>query len=117
MKSLRVAAVLSIAALALAGCAALPAGPTPAELLQKVQGARTRAEHESLAAYYSGVAASARAEAQAHREMARAPAGVGRGDWTRPAHCRAIAAAYDGRASEQEAMAVAQRQLAALARS
>jgi len=70
VKTLSAAAVAPIAALALGGCAAVPAGPTPAELLQKVQVARTRAEPESLAAYYSGRASEQEAMAVAQRQLA-----------------------------------------------
>ena len=104
-----------MAAIAIAGCAASPAGPSPEELLSSIGAARTRADHEALAAYYAREGAFARASALEHRNMATQPLGAGRGSWTMPAHCRRLAESYAARAAEQEGMALAQRQLAARA--
>ena len=92
--------------LALAGCAAV--APSAQEQLRKVEAARTRADHEGLAAY-AREAASAKASALEHRKMARGNFGASRGSAGMPAHCRRLAESYEARASEQEAMAFVQR--------
>ena len=102
-----------MAAIAIAGCAASPADPSAEELLSSIGAARTRADHEALAAHYAREMALARAKVLEHRRMAAEPLGASRGSWTLPAHCRALAHSYAARASEQEGMLLAQRQLAA----
>lgn len=102
--------------LALSACAPLVPGPSPEDLLARIEAASTRSDHEALAAHYDGAAASMGASALEHRKMAGESFGPGRGSWTRPAHCRTLARSYDAHATEYRAMAVAQRQLAALAR-
>ena len=105
-----------MAAITIAGCAATPASPSPQELLRSIEAARTRADHEALAAYYAREGAFARASALEHRNMATQPLGAGRGSWTMPAHCHRLAESYAARAAELEGMALAQRQLAARAK-
>ena len=55
---------------ALAGCASGPA-PVAPELVQRIETARTRADHESLASYYTQEAVKARETAALHRRMAK----------------------------------------------
>ena len=109
-------ALVGISLIGLTACASAPTGPSAEELLHAVQAARTAAEHESLAAHYESEAATERRNAERHRRMAQEPLGAGRGSWSMPAHCRALASSYEAHAMEYQAMAVAQRQLAPLTR-
>ena len=100
--------------LVLAGCASGPTAPSP-ELLQRIEAARTRGDHEALATHYTGEAAAARAMADNHRKMAKSYQGNlsgGRGGASMPAHCNAIVRSQEGIAAEYEGMAAAHRQLA-----
>lgn len=109
----RIASLLLLSAV-LAGCATGPSGPSP-ELLQRIESARTRSDHEALVAYYSQQAAAARALAAEHRKMAQSYQGMfagGRGGASMPAHCNAIDRSQEGIAAEYEGMAAGHRQLA-----
>ncbi len=109
----RIAAALLLSVI-LAGCASGPAAP-PADLLQRVESARTPADHEALAAHYDKQASAARASAQVHRKMATSYQGMiagGRGGGaSMPAHCNAIVANQEAIAAEYDAMAAAHRQM------
>ncbi len=70
LKSSRRVASLLLLSLVLAGCASGPAAPSP-ELLQRIEAARTRADHEAMATYYDREAAAARAIAENHRKSPR----------------------------------------------
>lgn len=108
----RIAAALLLSVI-LAGCASGPAAP-PADLLQRVESARTPADHEALAAHYDKQASAARASAQVHRKMATSYQGMiagGRGGASMPAHCNAIVANQEAIAADYEAMAAAHRQM------
>jgi hypothetical protein len=98
----------------LAACAVDPKSP-PAEIQQRIEAARTRADHEGLATYYDKEASSARAIAADHRRMAKsygaAPA-TGRGT-SMSAHCNAIVRQYEGIAVEFDGLAAGHRQMAA----
>ena len=97
----------------LAGCATNPQGPSPG-LLQKVENAHTRADHEELATYYDQAAKEALSTAAANRRLAKAYQswqGTGRGGSGIYSHCIALAALYEKTAEEQLAMAAAHRQL------
>jgi len=97
----------------LAGCASEPTSP-PADLVQRIETARTPADHEALASYYDREASAARASAAAHRKMAASYQGMvagGRGGASMPAHCNAIVRSQEAIATEYEGMAVAHRQM------
>jgi hypothetical protein len=97
----------------LSGCASGPT-PPPADLLQRIESARTKDDHEALAAYYDREASAARASAATHRKMATSYQGMiggGRGNVSMPAHCNAIVQAQEAVATEYEAMAAAHRQM------
>ena len=86
------------------------------EFLQKVESAKTAADHEALATHYDQLAAAARKEAADHREMAKTyksgPSG-GKGTVVAmPQHCTAIAKNLEATAKEYDAMARAHRELA-----
>jgi hypothetical protein len=110
--SRRVASAVLLSVI-LAGCASGPTSP-PADLLQRIESARTQADHEGLAAYYDREASAARASAAAHRKMAtsyQASIGGGRAGANMPAHCNAIVRSQEGIAAEYEGMAAAHRQM------
>lgn len=109
----RMASALLLSAI-LAGCASGPTAP-PADLPQRIETARTPADHEALAAYYDREASAARASAAAHRKMATSYQGMvagGRGGATMPAHCNAIVRSQEAIALEYEGMAASHRQMA-----
>ncbi|MEQ1803777.1 MAG: hypothetical protein ABL900_00215 [Burkholderiaceae bacterium] len=116
-KSSRRIATMLLLSIVLAGCASGPNPPSP-ELLQRIESARTRADHEGLAAYYNQEAAKARAIADNHRKMAKSYLGNlsgGRGGASMTAHCNAIVRSHESIATEYEGMAAAHRQFAAQA--
>ena len=99
--------------LTLAGCATGPQAPS-SQLLQKIESARTRTDHEDLAAYYDKATQEARSTAEGHRKMAKlyqSWQSAGRGGSGIYSHCNALAAQYDKAAEEYAAMAAAHRQL------
>lgn len=113
-KSSRRIASLLLLSVVLAGCAAGPNAPSP-ELLQRIESARTRDDHEALATNYDHEASKARGTAADHRKMAkiyqnRVPDPRAGGNL--PAHCNAIVRSQEGIAAEYESMAAAHRQLA-----
>ncbi|MBL8317838.1 MAG: hypothetical protein JNJ42_05505 [Burkholderiaceae bacterium] len=111
--SRRIVSLLLLSAV-LASCASAPGGPSP-DLLQKIESARTRSDHEALSTYYIKQAAAARALAAEHRKMAQSYQGMfagGRGGASMPAHCNAIVRSQEGIATEYEGMAAAHRQMA-----
>ncbi|MEO5658331.1 MAG: hypothetical protein ABIQ90_00845 [Polaromonas sp.] len=97
----------------LVGCATRPNSPPP-EIVQRIQAASTPVDHESLAQYYLGEAASAKASAELHRKMAKSYQARGssnKGFSNMPAHCNSvvqmqesIAAEYTGMAAEHQEM-------------
>jgi len=110
----RIAAVLVLATVALAGCAQLATTPSAA-LQQQIETARTRTDHEALIKHYVGEAAAARAKAAEHRKMSTSYQGMiagGRGGGSMAAHCNAIASSFDGIATQFDAMAASHQQMA-----
>jgi len=97
----------------LADCASGPTAP-PADLLQRIESASTKGDHEALAAYYEREASAARASAATHRKIATTYQGMigsGRGSASMPAHCNAIVREQEAIATEFEGMAAAHRQM------
>ncbi len=112
-KLLRRISVVSLVGLVLAGCASGPNNPSP-EIAQRIEAARTREDHEGLAAYYGREAALARAKAAEHRKMARSYQGMvtsGRGGANMPAHCNSIVNLYENMAIEYDSLAADHRQM------
>ncbi len=102
-----------LVAVALAGCAASPSAPPP-EITQRIEAARTPADHQSLATYYTQEAAKARDKVLEHRKMGKsyqsmAAANRGSGMLT---HCNGLVQSYESAAVEYDALAVAHRQMA-----
>ena len=111
--SRRIASVLLLSVV-LAGCAS---GPNPAspDLLQRIESARTRGDHEALATHYDEQVAKARASAENHRKMGRSYQGnlsLGRSEANIAAHCDALARNQEGIAAAYEGMASGHRQMA-----
>lgn len=114
--SRRIASAMLLS-LVLAGCASGPTAPSP-ELLQRIETARTRGDHEALATHFRQDAARARATAETHRKMGKSYQGNlagGRGGASMAAHCNAIVRSQESIAAEYEGMAAAHRQFAAQA--
>ena len=111
--SRRIASALLLS-LVLAGCASGPSPPSP-ELMQRIESAGTRGDHEALATYFNQEAAKARALAESHRKMAKSYQGRvvdPRSGASLPAHCNAIVRIQEGIASEYEGMAEGHYELA-----
>lgn len=110
------AAVLMLATV-LAGCASEPT-LTAAGMAQRIEAARTPADHEAIASYYAKEAAAARSSAESHRKMARAYQGqIGqRGSGSAAAHCTAIVRSQEAIAADYDAMVTTHRDLARKAR-
>lgn len=112
----RASAVL-MAVVLLAACASGPGAPSP-ELIQRIESARTRSDHESLAQYYDNEATQARAKADMHRRMSRAYQGTTygvRGGPSMTAHCAATIRSFEAVASGYEGLAKGHREAAAAA--
>ena len=105
-------AFLVAAVLALGGCAT--EGPAkPAGLEQKIEAARTRADHQEIAAVYEQQAEGYKATAEWHRGWARA---YERGRWKSQnmvTHCENLARIFQQAAEETLALAREHRQVAA----
>jgi hypothetical protein len=116
--------LLSIGALAvvcvgvaLGGCA----GAAPDEmlakpsLLQRIEAAHTRDDHEKLATYYRGEAATARSRVEEHREMIKAyehQVAGGRSNANMSTHCLSLIASYESIAADYERLAADHHQMA-----
>ena len=116
--SRRAASAVLLAGMALSGCAAVVPPPGPS-LAQRIEAARTRADHEALAAYFKGEAQAARAKAAEHREMLQAyqrQVAGGRGNANMATHCNSLIQGYEGMAADYDRMADGHRQMAAQAK-
>jgi hypothetical protein len=111
-------ALASACALAvLAGCAAEPVGWLPqhdAAPLPRLETARTRADHEEIAAWYVREAASADQQVVAHLRMrdAYAAPDQGYGDAAVVEHCRNLILSYQQAAEDNLALAGLHRHVA-----
>jgi hypothetical protein len=117
--------VLAAVILILGGCAT-DGSVKPVGLGQKIEAARTRADHQEIAVVYERQAESDRAAAERHRGLARAyeqgwvwnPPRVGgvssarRENQNLIAHCENLVRIYQQAAEENIALARAHRQLA-----
>lgn len=120
---------LVAAILGLVGCAA-ESPVRPAGLEQKIESARTHADHAEIAAIYEQEAEKDRAAAQRHRGLARAyekgwvwegpkvggVVNAKKGNQSFIAHCEILASTYDRLAEEEFALAKLHRDLAARAK-
>ncbi len=89
--------------------------PSPTE--KAVASAKTKADHEAIAADYDKAAATAKIEAQKHRNLARfyhgMPVGRGEGGHGTASHCENLAKLSDQAAAEYLDLAKAHREAAA----
>ena len=116
--------VSSAAALVLAASAFNAAGADTIshdQLMHKIQNAKTRADHEEIAAIYEQQASSERAAAENHRRMERLykgfdPTQGGRSSGQMAVHCKNLAEGYARAAEEHSALAQLHRKTAAEAR-
>lgn len=112
-KSIPSLASILLASAVLAGCGAMSSSPTP-DVQQRIEAARTRADHASLGDYYGKQAAIARSAAAEHRKMAAAY-GSGpisaKGGMSMAAHCNSIVRQFEGIASDYDTMATDHRKL------
>lgn len=113
---LRNTMLLLFIGIGLSSCAGVsPTSSASPALLQQIESARTRADHEALASYYSKEASAARAIAADHRKMARSYQAMtvsGKGGGSMQAHCNSIVSKYEGVAADYESMASAHRDMA-----
>jgi hypothetical protein len=88
------------------------------DIVEKLKSAKTAADHEAIADYYEGEAASAKKKADLHRKMADtytaggSSIGKGSGPVPLPQHCQNLAKGFDEEASHYTSMAQTHRQLA-----
>ena len=116
-------ATLSLALLLALGVA-LPTAQALADedITQKVQTAKTAADHEAIASYYDAQAADASQKAAMHQKMgesykgAATSSGKGSGVSAMPQHCAALAKTYSAEAAHYKAMADTERKLAKAAK-
>jgi hypothetical protein len=114
MKSSRRIASLILLSVVLASCASGPNAP-PSDLQQRIEGARTRGDHQALATYYDQQATAARTSAAEHRKMGSSYTGNyagGRGGTSMSAHCNEIVRSQESIAAQYEGMAAGHRQMA-----
>jgi hypothetical protein len=94
-----------------AGCATTVQMPSPLE--KAVANAKTKSDHEAVAQAYDRSAATARAEAQKHRDLAKAylgtPGARGAGALGMASHCEDLASLYEEAAGEYLELAKAHR--------
>ena len=114
----KVGASALLVSIALAGCAVGPTSVPAVVTQQRIEAARTPADHEALAADYAKDAVSARAKAAEHRKMAASYQRYqpGRGGGNMQAHCNALVRNYEAIAAEFDGMAAGHRQMAVQAK-
>lgn len=110
-------AAAMVLAIVVTGCATGPTSAPSPELLQRIEAAQTRTDHEALAIHYANEAAGARAKAVEHRKMAKSyQIYQSRGSTSMVTHCNTLVSSYEGIAVEHEGMAADHRQMAGQAR-
>jgi hypothetical protein len=106
----------AIAFAAAMGQVGIVAAQTPSPTEKAVAGAKTKADHEAVAADYEKAAAAAKAEAQKHRNLAKfyhgSPVGRGEGTHGTASHCENLAKLSEKAAEEYTDLAKAHREAA-----
>lgn len=87
------------------------------DIMSMVEHAKTKADHEAIAAYYEKQAEAAKNQAELHRKMEKsyavAPGGGTKGSATSLSqHCAALAKHYESLAQEYTTLAAAHRDMA-----
>lgn len=99
------------------GQVGMVAAQTPSPTEKAVAGAKTKTDHEAIAADYEKAAAAAKAEAQKHRNLAKfyhgSPVGRGEGTHGTASHCENLAKLSDQAAAEYLDLAKAHKEAAA----
>ena len=115
VRSLLCAAALA-AIVGQVGCATAQT-PSPSPTEKAVASAKTKADHEAIAADYEKAAGTAKAEAQKHRNLAKfyhnMPSGRGDGSHGMASHCENLAKLSDQAAAEYLDLAKAHKETAA----
>ena len=83
---------------------------TDDNVTEAVSAAKTQAEHQALATYFTAKAEAAIAQADKHKHMA--PMFFGKGHENMQMHCKALVRTYKEQAKDYEALAKVQEQLA-----
>jgi hypothetical protein len=109
----RLAVAALVAALAIGGAApALAAGPiTDDNVEAAIAAAKTPAEYEAIAAYFTAKSQAAQAEVARHQRMSSLFGGKQKAAWE--AHCRALMKSYEEQAKDYAALAKEQKAAAA----
>ena len=97
---------------------ALSAGQERSSQVQKIESAKTRADHEALAAFYEQEAKTAQAKVEEHKQMAKAYGKIGHlvEKHNMLQHCDRLVKKYKDVAKENLALAKLHRELAAKAK-
>ena len=83
------------------------------ELGTAITGAKTPADHETIASYYDKESADAKAKAAEHYKLMKAYANLaGKGHFQMEDHCQKLAQSYESIATEYTSLAGAHRQMA-----
>ncbi len=108
------ASMLLLVGVVLGGCAGV-ATPPALSLQQRIEAARSRADHQALESYFAGEAVQARARAEEHRNMAQAyvrQVAAGRANANMSTDCHMLIDGYESMAAQYELMAANHHQLA-----
>lgn len=110
----RFGATLGLAALVVFFTAGVvPAADQPVTddtLMERLESAKTAADHEALAAYFRDKASAARRDAQRHQAMLVARTSKGPSPWH--AHCTRLIKAYKKQAADYDGLAAVQEKMA-----
>ena len=79
-------------------------------LIERLESAKTAADHEALAAYFRDKASAARRVAQRHQAMLVARTSKGPSPWH--AHCTRLIKAYKKQATDYDSLAAVQEKMA-----
>lgn len=99
----------SLALLVLTACTAMP---LTSEISDAIANAKTAADHQQIADYFSEKAASYEVEASRHEKMANSYGGYPRGPVSYISHCRSLQQGFSAAAKDARALEQAHRQLA-----
>jgi len=105
---------IAVAAALAVGWAASPvqAGPiTDENVAEAVEAAKTPADHQALAAYFTEKAKQARANIAYHQRMSKMFGGKGHAAWE--SHCQSLMKSFEKQAEDYEALAKEQAAVAA----